>query len=74
MSSKNEMGKMILTVVVRDESPLRYISQNPIYRSVQIELTEEQKKQIGLKGPETIEQAFFEKGTFPPSICERECK
>jgi len=37
-----------LTVIIRDDSPMVNCGDSPAYRSVQIELTEEQVKRLGL--------------------------
>ena len=39
----------ILTVVIRDDSPMIHCGDSPAYRSVQIELTDEQLARIGLR-------------------------
>ena len=39
----------ILTVVIRDDSPMIHCGDSPAYRSVQLELTDEQLARIGLK-------------------------
>lgn len=38
-----------LTVVIRDDSPMIHCGDSPAYRSVQLELTDEQLARIGLK-------------------------
>lgn len=35
-----------LTVIVRDDSPMRFANDCPSYRTVVLQLTEEQQKQI----------------------------
>jgi hypothetical protein len=37
---------MILTVIFRDDAPMIHCGDSPSYRSVQIELTPEQRKQL----------------------------
>lgn len=37
---------MILTVILRDDGPMVCAGDSPTYRSVQIELTEEQQKRL----------------------------
>lgn len=38
-----------LTVIIRDDSPMIFCGDSPTYRSVQIELTEDQVNSITLK-------------------------
>ena len=38
----------ILTVIIRDDGPFIHLGDTPTYRSVQIELTIEQRKSIAL--------------------------
>jgi hypothetical protein len=38
----------ILTVVIRDDGPMFHCDDSPAYRSVQIELTEEQRERLKL--------------------------
>ena len=47
--SKTILPNNKLTVIIRDDTPLLFAGDTPGYRSVQIELTDEQVKQIQLK-------------------------
>lgn len=42
-------GFMKLTVIIRNDGPLVFCDDSPSYRSVQIDLTDEQMAQIQLK-------------------------
>lgn len=39
----------IVTIVIRDVAPMLCINESPVYRSVQIEFTEEQIKKLALE-------------------------
>jgi hypothetical protein len=49
-----------LTVIVRDESPVRYVNEPPTYRTVHIGLTDEQLRLLTLAENEAIQTAFLE--------------
>jgi hypothetical protein len=60
----------ILTIIIRDDSPMAYANDSPTYRSIRIKLTEEQCKQVVLKPTyssggnwffESISKCFIEK-------------
>lgn len=44
-----KIPNVFLTVIIRNDAPMHYAGDSPTYRSVKIELTEEQKKKIGLR-------------------------
>ena len=43
------MEKTILTVIFRDDSPMIFCNDSPTYRSIQIELTQEQTELLNPK-------------------------
>lgn len=45
----DERGGMKLTVILRRDAPMMFCGDSPSYRSVQIELTPEQIKRIGIQ-------------------------
>lgn len=45
---------MILTVIIRDDAPFSCVGDCPSYRTVRIELTEQQEKILVLKKTHTI--------------------
>ena len=54
----------ILTVIIRDDSPMFHANDSPTYRSVRIELTAEQRARIQLRHEsEHISQCFIEHDT-----------
>lgn len=64
----------ILTVVIRNDGPLIFCDDSPSYRSVHIELTDEQRAALALKWVgldrgidfhETISRAFIEPEAKP---------
>lgn len=44
-----KIPNVVLTVIIRNEAPMYYANDSPRYRSVKIELTEEQKRQLELQ-------------------------
>ena len=56
-----KLGPPFLTVVIRDDSPLVCAGDRPAYRTVQIELTENQRKECRLFSTYTVGgKDFFE--------------
>lgn len=51
----------ILTVIVADISPLEHANLPPSMRVVQIHLTDDQKRRIGLGRGESISQVILER-------------
>ena len=49
MSNKVKIPGSRLTVVIRDDTPLIFCGDSPSYRSVTVELTQEQRAQIALR-------------------------
>lgn len=47
MTNKIPSGR--LTVIIRDDSPAYFTGDTPAYRSVRIQLTEQQRAQIALR-------------------------
>jgi len=50
----------ILTVVIRDDSPMIFCGDSPSYRSVQIRLTNEQKSSLNLVEYESFSSCWIE--------------
>ena len=51
---------MILTVIIRDEEPFIHLQEPCRYRTVHIELTEEQVSALRTNGDEQVGQCFIE--------------
>lgn len=49
MMFPNKLTGKILTVLIRDDTPMIHCNDTPAYRSVRIELTDEQREQIALR-------------------------
>lgn len=50
-----------LTVIIRDEGPVRHLNEPVAYRTVQIALTHEQERQVQFRHPhEAISHCFLE--------------
>jgi len=55
------MSGRILTVIMRNDAPLIYTNDSPTYRTVQIELTEDQvSKIVPLSKEEAISKCWIE--------------
>lgn len=52
----------MLTVIIRDESPLRYVNEPPTYRTVHVPLTLDQIAMLALGENEAINNSFLERG------------
>ena len=52
---------MKLTVIIRNNAPLLYLGEPLQYRTIHIDLTWEQLKQLVLEKDEEISQTFIEK-------------
>ena len=51
----------ILTVIIRDDSPIIHCGDSPAYRSIKIELTPEQQEQVNRMGElEYVSKCFVE--------------
>jgi len=48
MSEKQRLPGYVLTVVIRDDSPMVFCGDSPAYRSVRVQLTHEQRKMLAL--------------------------
>ena len=46
--SREKLPPKFLTVVIRNDAPLIFCDDSPSYRSVKVELTEEQRKALAL--------------------------
>ena len=73
--AKHTPGPKVLTVIIRDVSPFMHLQEPPTYRSVQIELTPEQREKLSLAWVassgftdyhEEVSQCFFEPLPQPP--------
>lgn len=63
---------MTITVIVRNEYPLRYLNEPATYRSVRLELTPEQAAQLRLRhADEVIGQCFVEPEDTPAGLVDR---
>lgn len=51
---------VMLTVVIRDETPVRYVNEPPTYRTVHVVLTPEQLALLALDENENIGTVFLE--------------
>lgn len=49
MDFPNKLPGKTLTVMIRDDAPMIHCNDSPSYRSVRIELTDEQRDSIGLR-------------------------
>lgn len=55
------MNRQILTVIIRDESSLRYVNEPVTYRTVHVELTEAQMALLSLRNDnEAVSSVFLE--------------
>ncbi len=60
-SQSDKMSGRILTVILRNDGPLIHCNDSPSYRSVQIELTDEQWEKISPKRLGTLDgKPFYE--------------
>lgn len=68
---KTKLPGNIITVIIRNDASVIFCESSPAYRSVRIELTEEQREKLTLKQVgvncgheifETISQCFIETG------------
>lgn len=50
----------VLTVIIRNDTPMLIYGDQPSFRSVQIELTKDQIEQMQLTDMESISQCFIE--------------
>lgn len=57
MTNKIPSGR--LTVIVRDDSPAIHLGDTPSYRSIRIQLTDEQRAQIALRPAWTTGKDVF---------------
>lgn len=60
MSGEIRLPGRVLTVVIRDDAPLRYCNDNPTYRSVQIPLADQQMQRLNLRENEAVSRCFIE--------------
>jgi hypothetical protein len=69
---ENRLGPKTLRVIIRNDAPMIFCNDSPSYRSVEIELTQEQQKKLALQYVgtncgtqifEDISKAFFDDPT-----------